>query len=119
MRIKVAREAVPTNDGRLLAGGSLWWTDKPVPAVVGKDIGGNNARTEFTIVGTVGDFLRESGGWVTGELRLAPGFDAKGRAAEVDLDKMEGPDGEPVLTSARISQVVLGYSPCWDDMVIE
>lgn len=121
MRIRVFREARPTHDDRLVLPGAITWAGNPVPAMaLPEKVTKADGKYGSWLVGTVTDLRREDEGWITGELRVS-GFDPKGKVAQAALETVEyeRTDDYLAVRKARLAGVVLGDSPCWDDMVIE
>ena len=59
----VAVEGRPTGDGRLIAGGALWWNDGPIPIMARED--GSEDHWGAVIVGKATALRREDDGTIT------------------------------------------------------
>lgn len=114
MRCLLAREGVPTGDGRLIAQGALELPTEPIPLLVAL---GGQGHSGSRILGAVSEVRREEDSTITGEVS----FPIRGMACEIDVDDMDADHGENLLTISygRLRAVTLGLRPCWDGLVIE
>lgn len=114
----MAREGVPTFDGRALAQGSMKMrADRPKVPLTVRYAGGGKARGHdgVVILGWASDLQREPDGWLTMELS----HPIVGLAPEIDVCGMVLASTDPwVISEAFIIAVHLGTKPVWDGLVM-
>lgn len=96
----VAVEGRPTGDGRLIAGGALWWNDGPIPIMARED--GSEDHWGAVIVGKATDLRREDDGTITALLHIDVADDDNFVISVMDTVIV---DDEPVFLKARIVEI--------------
>lgn len=95
----VAVEGRPTVDGRLIAGGALWWNSGPIPIMA-------NATAEdrwgSVLIGKATDLRREDDGTITALLHIDVADDDNFVITVMDTVTV---DDEPVVLKGRIVEI--------------